>query len=192
MERIEQTLRAAWGRVATRYPGYALVLPGDPGFICQAQECKAHCCHAFSVSLGEAEVHRMAAASGFPWSRFLESEGGEALALPLVKPYLLAREDGHCALLQGDMSCGQYGGRPDACRLYPHQVLLVGSDGESASSTPEAVGAALVALFEGRESDTVPLLLRHGECPGFTGAPMTVGTWSAQVAEVAQMQDSLQ
>jgi len=185
MERIDERMKAAWQRVAAQYPAYSLVLPGDPAFICQAQECTAHCCHAFSVSLGELEVERMAQRSGLAPSRFLESEDGEPLALPLLQPYLLSREGGHCSLLQDDMSCGQYDGRPDACRLYPFQVVLVGEDGPTTVATGEYIELALGNLMADEDTERVPLLLRHLECPGFTGEPLTLKEWTAKTMDVA-------
>ena len=81
-------MRQAWERLADRYRAYSLCLPGSASFICQAQLCKAHCCRAFSVNLGEGEVARMEAASGLAAVRFLECEEGEPIVLPMAQPYL--------------------------------------------------------------------------------------------------------
>ena len=168
----------AWAAVAGRYAAYDLVLPGSATFECQPTLCDAYCCRSYSVNLGDSEVARMAASSGLPASRFLETEDGEPIALPMAQPFLLRREDNRCALLGDDLRCTQYHGRPDACRLYPHFVVFI----DEAAAKPvyadmEAINRSMAAFRAGEELPLVPLLLRHVECPGFTGPPMTAGQW---------------
>ena len=174
------TLRAAWERVADRYAGYRLTLPGEPGFICQPHSCDASCCRNFNVALDGREVERLRGASGWPPARFLESEDGQPLALPLATPFVLARREGHCVFLDADLTCGQYAARPNACRSYPHQVIFVDAEGGwAAQPSPEAGRRAVEAVIAGRTADgPMPLLLRHGECPGFTGPPVSAREWA--------------
>ncbi len=170
MERIDalrETLRE-------RYPAYSLVVPGDPSFVCQASSCEALCCHRFSVPVSEAGAGRMERSSGLPRRAFLECEDGVPIALPMVEPYLLRRSDGHCSLLRADMACGQYEGRPDACRLYPHQVLFLDSTGMPQETLPRG--------------EAEPLLIRHNDCPGFTGPPLTPDEHHATLRATATMQ----
>ncbi len=188
-KRTLQRLVDAWQRVEPRYRAHTLLLPGQPSFICQPQACDAHCCRTFSVSLGDAEVERMQATSGLAPMEFLESEAGEPIALPLARPYLLARAGNRCALLSPDLGCGRYEGRPDACRLYPHQVLVL--DATSGRPAPTAGGAPIGAidrLLRGEPGGVVPLLLRHLECPGFTGPPLTLEDWSSLLRATCELQ----
>ena len=174
-------MRSVWESIADRYAAYQLAMPGSPTFICQAELCDAHCCRAFSVNLGEAEVERMQRANGLQPLHFLESEDGVPLKLPLAQPYLLKRAENRCAQLGPWLSCGQYDGRPNACRLYPHFVLFI----DPASLRPVhaeidgmlASFAAATGVAELAPGLYVPLLLRHVECPGFTGPPMTSIEW---------------
>lgn len=181
-------LRDTWRRVAPEYPAYDLLLPGDPAFICQAEACAAHCCRTFSVPVGEADLCRMQTVTGLQPVDFLESEDGTPIALPLAEPYLLARSDGQCRLLGDDLTCTRYEGRPTACRVYPHQVLWV----SERSGRPVNPGAGRVeenfARWLSGEGDTVALLLRHLECPGFTGAPIDEDRWAALLLETARLQ----
>ncbi|HKS92093.1 MAG TPA: YkgJ family cysteine cluster protein [Tepidiformaceae bacterium] len=185
-----ETIAASWDAIRTRYGAYALAMPGVPAFHCQPQLCDAHCCRAFTVNLGEAEVRRMHTTSGLAPSRFLESENGEPLALPLAQPYILARRDNHCALLDDSLGCGQYAGRPNACRLYPHFLLFF----DRALQRPVhgdvgAIRHSIARLLAGQPFDVlVPMLVRHVECPGFTGEPMTPEQWIALVAETFELQ----
>ena len=133
-------LQAAWARVEGRYGSYRLVLPGEPGFICQPHSCDAYCCRAFNVAVDEGEVERLRTASRLPASRFLESEDGEVLALPLATPFVLGREEGHCVFLSEELSCEQYDARPSACRSYPHQVVFVDSASGRAAQPPAEAG----------------------------------------------------
>lgn len=183
----------AWHSVADDYPAYRLLVPGDPSFVCQAEACNAHCCRAFSVSLGDREVERMTRASGLQPVEFLESEDGAPIVLPLLQPYLLARSDGHCGLLAADLSCGQYAGRPDACHLYPHQVLAVEAGSLAVAMMPRAetfaaLEGALTCVPPPPAVVVIPLLLRHAECPGFTGPALTPDTWTDLALATARLQ----
>jgi len=180
----------AWESVEGRFGAYDLVLPGTPSFICQAESCTAHCCHAFSVNLGEREVEHLARTSGLAPVTFLESEDGAPVALPLAQPYLLARRDGNCALLGANMLCTQYEGRPAACRLYPHFVVAVDCDTwRPRYGDTQAILAAAEAAASGRPRGAlVPLLVRHTACPGFTGPPLTEEGWRALLLETARLQ----
>lgn len=123
---------------------------------------------------------------------FLETEGDEPLKLPLAQPFLLKRTDNHCALLQDDLACGEYDGRPNACRLYPHFVLFI----DPATRKPvhadvSAMHTAIEATLAGTvptPGALVPLLLRHIECPGFTGPPMSFEDWRSLLAETFRLQ----
>jgi hypothetical protein len=185
-------MRSVWESIADRYAAYQLTMPGSPTFICQAALCDAHCCRAFSVNLGEAEVARMQRASGLLPVHFLESENGAPVTLPLAQPYLLRRAENRCAQLAADLSCGQYEGRPNACRLYPHFVLFV----DPASLRPvhadlEGMGASFTSTTAADQlapGPYVPLLLRHVECPGFTGPPITSNEWLELFADTFRLQ----
>ena len=83
-ERTIAAQQSAWELVASRFNGYALLMPGDPQFVCLATDCPAHCCRKYSVSLGEVEVERMVKASGLQPVYFLESEDGAPISLPLA------------------------------------------------------------------------------------------------------------
>ena len=187
MADIERQQKAVWRTFESEFAAYALILPGDASFVCQARECRAHCCRAFSVPLGDGEVARMKNSSGLPSGKFLESEDGEPVLLPLVQPYLLSRTDGHCTLLQLDMGCGQYDGRPNACRLYPHQLLVIRA-GRVVSPGPAAVRKGLGEMEAGLSAEMTVLLMRHRECPGFTGPPLTVADWLALLHETCALQ----
>lgn len=164
---------------------YEPVLPGDPSFICQAQECEALCCRALSVPLGEQDVKRMERLSGLAPARFLECEDGDPIALPLADPYLLAREEGRCILLRADLSCGYYDGRPDACRAYPFQLIFV--DGATGRPRQIDASAAVQALSGAGDAGTRPVLLRHRDCPGFTGPPIDHDAWRRTASETARL-----
>ena len=167
-----------WNRVASRYAAYELVLPGSATFICQAELCDAYCCRAYTVNLGEAEVARMARASRLDPYRFLEYYDGLPLALPMAQPFLLRREENRCALLGDDLHCGQYHGRPQACRLYPHFLVFIKqTTWKPVHADISGFDRAVTAFTEGRPDVLTPLLLRHVECPGFTGPPISVDAW---------------
>ena len=182
-----QLQQHAWLGLSPGFPAYALLSPGDPSFICQAQLCDAHCCRAFSVPLGEGEVARMTATSGLSPARFLESEAGEPIALPMVQPYLLARNECSCTLLREDRGCGQYAGRPDACRMYPHQLVVLRHGRVATIEGPEARHALERMAISASGALTV-LLLRHRECPGFTGPPLSRAGWFATAREILDLQ----
>ena len=172
-------MAAAFATIAPRFGAYALVLPGSSTFICKAEACEAHCCKVYSVSLGEREAERLVHSSGLARFQFLECEDGEPITLPLAQPYLLARREGACALLAPDLRCGQYHGRPDACRLYPHFVIFLdeGSGRPVHSYIPGMERSLELALAGGGPAPFLPLLLRHVECPGFTGPPLEHAAW---------------
>ncbi len=188
-KRTLQRLVDAWQRVESRYRAYSLLLPGQPSFICQPQACDAHCCRTFSVSLGDSEVERMRATSGLAPLEFLESEAGEPIALPLARPYLLARVANRCALLSPELACTRYEGRPDACHLYPHQVLVLDeTTGRPATTAAGAPREAIDRLLLGEPGGVLPLLLRHLECPGFTGPALAVDGWRALFRTTCDLQ----
>lgn len=178
-------LQALWGRIRERYGSYRLVLPGEPSFICQPHECDAYCCRAFNVALDEGEAERLGTATGWPPARFLESEDGEPITLPLASPFVLGRREGHCVFLDDELACDQYEARPDACRSYPHQVVFVDAEtGRPVQPPAEAGRRAVEAAAGGRAGEgPVPLLLRHDQCPGFTGPPSTEEAWAALLRE---------
>lgn len=179
----------AWERVRQRFGAYSLVMPGSPSFICQPTVCTAHCCHAFSVSMGESEAERMTRETGMQRVRFLELEDGEPISLPLAQPYLLAREGGHCRFLGADLGCTVYSGRPNACRLYPHFVVFF-DPGAGKMTTPQPAEArtAVETLLSGEPPPFVPLLLGHVECPGFIGEPLSEAAWRSLLAATCQLQ----
>jgi Fe-S-cluster containining protein len=189
LEPVQQAMREAWLELEGRLAAYRLVLPGSPAFICQPQTCTAHCCHAFSVSLGEGESARMTRETGMQMVEFVELEEGQPITLPLAQPYLLAREGGHCRFLSGDLGCEAYPGRPNACRLYPHFVVFWDSEERKPlfGVHPDAEHAVERAL-QGEVPHPLPLLLGHTECPGFTGPPLPEAVWRALLAETYHMQ----
>jgi hypothetical protein len=125
---------------------------------------------------------------------FLECEEGEPVALPLATPYVLGRRDGACLFLEPSLRCGAYPGRPNACRLYPHFLLLVAADGTPRFADHARLEDALAALEDagGEPSPAcerpVPLLVRHTHCPGFGGPPLDLGAWTALVRETLDLQ----
>jgi len=168
---------AAWDCVRDRFGAYSLVLPGTPSFICQPNLCTAHCCHAFSVNMGEAEAGRMARETGMALVQFLELEEGEPITLPLAQPFLLPRRR-PLPFPRPRARCTVYTGRPNACRLYPHFVVFVdAATGKVTTPPPGAGRRAVDALLAGQSSSFVPLLLGHVECPGFTGDPLPEASW---------------
>lgn len=178
-------LETLWARVRERYGSYELVLPGEPSFICQPHSCDAYCCRAFNVALDEGEAAGLRDATGWPASRFLESEDGEPIALPLATPFVLGRREGHCIFLSDELSCQQYEARPSACHSYPHQVVFVdAAGGRPTQPSPETGRRAVEAVAAGRAVEgPLPLLLRHDQCPGFTGPPSTVEGWAELLRE---------
>ena len=184
-----ERIQSVWDPLSARYAAYRLALPGSPAFICQPHSCDAYCCRAYSVSLGDSEAERFQRASGKAFVEFLESENGEPVTLPLAQPYLLRRANNRCRQLNADLGCGEYEGRPNACRLYPHFVLFVdAATGRPVHSDLPGMKASVAALLGGAEGPYLPLLLRHIECPGFTGEPMSELQWCELLAETARLQ----
>ena len=184
-----QRMRSLWESVADRYTAYRLVLPGAAAFVCQAELCDAYCCRAYSVGLGDAEVDRFQRASGLQPVEFLECEDGAPIRLPLAQPFLLRRADNRCAQLRDDLGCGQYEGRPNACRLYPHFVLVFDAETlRPVHSDTDVIAAAVASALGGAPSPFVALLLRHIECPGFTGPPMSEAEWRTLFDETHRLQ----
>lgn len=180
---------AAWDCIRERFGAYSLVLPGTPSFICQPNLCTAHCCHAFSVNMGEAEASRMARETGMALVQFLELEEGDPITLPLAQPFLLAREGGHCRFLGPELGCTIYAGRPNACRLYPHFVIFLDTATGKVTTPPLEDGRRAVdALLAGQSSSPVPLLLGHVECPGFIGDPLPEASWRTLLEATYQLQ----
>lgn len=188
-DRLESLLVECWERVRDRYQAYEILRPGDASFICQPRTCDAHCCRRFTVSLGDQETARLRRESGLAPIEFLESSEGHPLTLPLAQPYVLARKDNHCALLGDDLGCSQYSGRPDACRLYPHQVIWVdATTHRRPRAGHEDLLKAVDQFLAGQASQTVPMLVRHIECPGFTGPALTVEEWKELFVRTARLQ----
>jgi Fe-S-cluster containining protein len=182
-------MAGAWDQVRERFGAYSLIVPGSPAFICRPEACTAHCCHAFSVNLGEAEADRMTRETGMRRIEFLELDDREPIALPLAQPFLLARSGGHCRFLGEDLGCTVYAGRPNACRLYPHFVVFVDVErGRVAAPSPADGRASIQSALASAASNPVPLLLGHVECPGFTGEPLTVSDWRDLLAATYQLQ----
>ena len=87
------------------------------------------------------------------------------------------------------LGCGEYEGRPNAGRLYPHFVLVFDVEsGRPVHSDVDTIGAAVRASLSDGASRCVALLLRHIECPGFTGPPMTDDAWRALFEETYRLQ----
>lgn len=185
-----ETMREAWASVAPRFQAYDLIVPGSPGFICQPAVCTAYCCHAYSVSLSEADVERMRRFESLEPVQFLElDEDGTPVTLPMAQPYLLARREGHCKMLNRELGCGAYDGRPNACRLYPHFVVFWDAEAGRARTSPsKRVSAAFEAAKKGGIYGPVPLLLGHSECPGFTGPPISDAEWWPLFERTYQLQ----
>lgn len=186
-------IAAAWATLAPPWEAYRLVLPGDASFICQPEVCRAHCCRAFSVALGDHEMARLQQRSGLLPEAFLEVEDGRPVRLPLARPYLLARSENRCALLGADLRCTQYEGRPDACRLYPHFVVAINqATGRVERGTDVGLAARVTGALAGSlQGEVVPVLLRHVECPGFTGPPLDSDAWARLFLETARLQSAV-
>jgi len=185
-------MRETWTRVEARYTAYRLILPGEPSFVCQADKCEAHCCLVFSVSLGEREAERMQRFSGLELVDLVECEDGKPIHLPMAQPFLLKRAENRCAFLAEDLRCGQYEGRPDACRLYPHQMIFVDTaTGRPVHGDLPRMRAAMAWALTGeggQEPGCVPLFLRHVECPGFTGPETEGDEWAALLTRTYELQ----
>jgi Fe-S-cluster containining protein len=134
----------------------------------------------------------MTTSSGLIPADFLEIEDGRPVTLPLAQPYLLARSDNHCALLGESLACTQYHGRPNACRLYPHFVVAFDRQAARPLRSADAPLSRLVEdTLEGRLGNTLPLLLRHTECPGFTGPPLDASAWGRLFLDTALLQEAV-
>lgn len=183
-------MRSAWEAVSPRFQAYQLILPGSPAFICQPAVCTAYCCHAYSVSLSDADVERMRRFESLEPVEFLElDEDRTPVTLPMAQPYLLARSDGHCKMLTTELGCGTYEGRPNACRLYPHFVVFWDAEAERARTNPsKRVAAAFEAAMKRGMYGPIPLLLGHSECPGFTGEPLSETDWWPLFERTYQLQ----
>lgn len=183
-------MESAWRKMSDRLDAYELVIPGTTAFGCLMSACTQHCCNRYTVNLSERDVDRVARFSGLAPRDFLDCEDGEPLALPLAQPYVLSRNQGTCVFLGPDMSCQQYEGRPNACRLYPHFVLFV--DPETAKPTYGDT-AAITRSFEhcltGQPFALVPVLMRHRACPGFDGdRRLAEPEWLSLLQETARIQ----
>jgi Fe-S-cluster containining protein len=196
-ESVEARLRDLWSRVAPRCAEFDLVLPGDSVFVCQAGSCPVHCCKVFGiVPLGEAELIRLSRSSGIAPLVLIETEDGEPLthsALPERRPYFLARSGGFCRLLGADLLCSQYEGRPDACRQYPYYVFFFDpSPGRPIRAGWSEMRAALDQTVDGCQTAVVPaltpLLIRHRQCRGITGAPLARPDWQALFDQTFRLQ----
>ena len=189
-EALFESMRDAWRAASPRFEAYGLVLPGSPSFVCQPLVCTAYCCHAYSVSMGEAEMERFKRFQGLEPVQFLElDEDGTPVTLPLNQPYLLRREDNHCKFLSPELGCSAYHGRPNACRLYPHFVVFWDTEaGTARSVASKRVTASFEAGSRGNVLGLVPLLLGHSECPGFTGPPIAEDAWFELFRNTYQLQ----
>jgi Fe-S-cluster containining protein len=195
---VESRLRDLWTRVAKHCAAFELVLPGSASFVCQAAACPVHCCKVFGiVPVSEDEIQRLSRFSGLERVQLVETRDGRPLVLPELpanRPYHLSRTaDGACALLGDDLFCSQYEGRPDACRVYPHYVFFFDSQTERPVIADDAEGREAIAhLVAGdiaaAEGQLLPVLLRHGGCPGFTGPALGREEWLALVQATFQLQ----
>ena len=185
-------MQAVWSLAEQRLATYRLVCPGEPSFRCLASECPANCCVPFTVALSAEDVDRLVRFTGRPVRELVECDGDEPLVLPLAEPYVLARIGGRCRFLGSDGLCSVYEGRPNACRLYPFQVVFV----ERQSGRPRAATPSLVTrareLFASAVIDdgepVVPLLLRHAACPGMVGPPLSEEEWRDLACRVLELQ----
>jgi Fe-S-cluster containining protein len=189
---LEQAMRDAWAVIADRFQAYELVVPGTTAFDCLQGDCTEHCCNRYTVNLSERDVDRVARFSGRSPRDFLECEEGEPIFLPIAQPYVLTRAGGTCVFLQDDMGCGVYEGRPNACRLYPHFVLLVDpGTGRPTYGEVSAITASMAAWLSDSRHPLVPVLTRHRACPGFEGGRILAeGEWLAILRETARIQYS--
>jgi Fe-S-cluster containining protein len=121
---------------------------------------------------------------------FLEvDDERQPILLPMAQPYLLARADGHCKMLGADLECTTYQGRPNACRLYPHFVVFWDAQSGRARTVPSKhVASAFGAALRGNIFGSVPLLLGHTECPGFTGDALPEDEWWSLFEATYQLQ----
>ncbi len=189
LESVYAAMGAAWQALEERLAAYQLVLPGSPAFICQPLVCTAHCCHAFSVNMGDAEAERMTRETGMQLVQFVELDDGEPITLPMAQPYLLARSEGQCRFLGAELGCSVYHGRPNACRLYPHFVVFWDADEKRPIYGHQpGSGEAVAAVLRGEAAAPLPLLLGHSECPGFTGPVLDGAAWRELLVETYHLQ----
>jgi Fe-S-cluster containining protein len=176
-----------------RWQAYQLITPETPAFTCQPHLCDAHCCRKFTVNMGDGEVARLERTTGLIPAEFLEVEDGRPIALPLAQPYVLAHRQQGCHFLGADLGCTAYPGRPEACRLYPHFVVAFDLEHGRAQRdrAPELPGLVESALAGEDTGAMVPLLLRHSECPGFTGEPLGFEAWSSLFRATAKLQSEV-
>lgn len=184
-EQLRAASNRAWQRLRERYRAYELLLPGAPSFFCQPDICDAHCCRKFSVSVGVEDRARLGRETGMAAVEFLECEDGEPIALPLLKPFLLRRAGNGCAMLGEQLACNAYAGRPDACRQYPYQVLFADPGGLPVRPAIDAARALVAGPLPG---PITPLLVRHVECPGFTGPPLSSAAWRQTMRQTFELQ----
>lgn len=141
------------------------------------------------MPLDDGELAHLARTTGRQVIELVELDEGSPIRLPLAQPYLLARANNHCAHLGDSLGCSVYAGRPGACRLYPHQVIVV--DPETGRPLHTSPGDARVAgrtLIAGQSSVAIPLLLRHTACPGFTAPPLDESAWATLLTETIALQ----
>lgn len=173
--------------LAGTYPTYKPFRPGDPSLDCPTDACSAWCCRSLTVPADDHDVSAIAEHQTLPQARFLESEGGFPIELPLAHPYVMARSEGACVFLDKDHLCNVYEARPSACRSYPFELLVVES--ASGRELPVSEEAVLRALGPG-ETESLngesAVLMRHRECPGFTGEPMTEAAWESVALKLVQ------
>lgn len=182
-------MKQAWSDGCGGLETHALVLPGSPAFICQADRCDAWCCRNLTVAVDNLDVARIERETGHRPATFLESERGVPIALPLSQPYVLGRGEGACVFLEEDRRCGAYRGRPDACRLYPYSVLFADVEtGRPLRLPAPDRRAAVEAALRGDGCDVLPLLMRHLACPGFTGPAIDEAEWRTLLAETYSLQ----
>lgn len=171
-------MRLAWDQARREFETHGLVLPGSAAFSCVPDVCDAWCCRNLTVPVDDLDSSRLEAGTGLAPSHFLECEDGVPVTLPLVQPYVLGRRDGACLFNGPDRRCSAYACRPDACRLYPHSLLFVDAESGQVLALAELDRRRAVSdALAGGPAEALPLLLRHLECPGFTGPPLDEPGW---------------
>jgi Fe-S-cluster containining protein len=189
MHPLAAAMSDAWQIIAPRFAAYELVVPGAPSFRCLTRDCTEHCCNRYTVNLSERDLARLTRLSGVSPPDFLECEDGKPIILPLAQPYVLARAEGTCVFLQSDLTCGQYEGRPNACRLYPHFVLFVDpASGRPVYGDVSAIEESFARWLRGERGALVPVLTRHLACPGFRGPPLPEDEWREILLSTARIQ----
>lgn len=189
MHPLAAAMSDAWQIIAPRFAAYELVIPGAPSFRCLMSDCAEHCCNRYTVNLSERDLERLTRLSGLSPRDFLECEDGQPIALPLAQPWVLARAEATCVFLKSDLACGQYEGRPNACRLYPHFVLFVDpSSGRPVYGDVSAIEESFARWLGGEPGTLVPVLTRHLACPGFGGPPLPEDEWRQILLSTARIQ----